>query len=234
VQLDVGDNGNYNGVSWPGNKVNVITELPTTKFGNCAKSYITLLYKRMSQEGRNGNPATPTILLSILLVCHPQFIPHALRYHQNFSLLSYIPLTSVSNVSKFPCRFRVKFHPNPDCCNRFYPTKNLDRWNWASFNSITRHFNLTMWALIKYLSSDCITTWSIFRLCSFSPSFTSRFQLNDLTNIRWVAIENPWISLEISSHSTAIQRILVGSQIWKRDVKQGVKLHNPRIYHVMI
>jgi len=141
---------------------------------------------------------------------------------------------SVSNGSKLPGRFWVRFHPNPDRGNGFYHTKNPDHWNWAGFTSKTRHFNLTIWAPIMYLSSDRIMTWLICRLYSFSPSFTSSFQICDLTNIRWVAIENPWISLNISCYSTAIPRILVGSQIWKRDVKEGLKLHNLRIHHDMI
>ena len=44
-------------------------------------------------------------------------------------------------------------------------------------------------APIKYLSSDRIMTWWICRLCSFSPSFMSRFQICNPTNIRWIAVE---------------------------------------------
>jgi len=141
---------------------------------------------------------------------------------------------SVSNGSKFPGRLRVRFHPNPDCGEGFYHTINPDLWNWAGFSSKTRHFNLTIWAPIQYFSSDCIMTWSIRRLLSFSPSYTSQFQICNWTNIRWVPIENPRISLKIWCYSTAIQRILVGLQIWKRDMNEGLKLHNLHIHHVMI
>jgi len=140
----------------------------------------------------------------------------------------------VSNVFKFPGRFRVPVHPNPDRGNGFYHMKNPDHWNWASFISKTLHFNLTIWAPIHYLSSDRIMTWSIRRLFSFSPSFTSSLQICNWTNIRWVAIENPRMLLEILCYFTAIQPILVWSQIWKRDMKEGLKLHNLGIHHVMI
>ena len=90
-------------------------------------------------------------------------------------------------------------NPEPDRCNRFPPK--------------TRHFKSPILAPIKYLSSDRILTWSVHRLCSFSPSFPSRSQICDPTSIRWVAIENPHFSAEISPYFTAIQRILAQSQI---------------------
>ena len=98
----------------------------------------------------------------------------------------------------------------------------------------TRHLKLTILAPIKYLSSDRITTWSVCRLCSFGRSFTSRFQICDLTSIRWVTIENPPISLKITHYFATTQRISVGSQIWKREVKERVRLHNLRTDHVVI
>jgi len=87
---------------------------------------------------------------------------------------------------------------------------------------------------VKYSSSDRIITWSVRRLCSFSCSFTSCCQISDRTNIRWVAIENPPISRKISRYFTAIQWILVRSQIGQRDVKEKLKLHNLHTDHVMI
>ena len=87
---------------------------------------------------------------------------------------------------------------------------------------------------IKYLSSDRIMTWCIHRLCSFSCSFTSRFQICDPTNIHWVAVENPRILLKIYAYFTATHQISVGSQIWKPEVKVRLKLHNLHIHHVMI
>jgi len=98
----------------------------------------------------------------------------------------------------------------------------------------TRHFKFTMLAPIKYLSSDRTMTWSVRTLCSFIRSFTFRFQICDQTNIRWVAIENPQVSLEIWCYVPAIQRILIRLQIREREVEERVKLHNLRIHHVMI
>jgi hypothetical protein len=110
--------------------------------------------------------------------------------------------------------------PEPDRCNGFSPK--------------TRHFKSTILAPIKYLSSDCIVTWSVCRLCSFSPSFNSRCQICNWSNIRWVAIENLHFSAEISPSFKAIKRILVQSQIWQREVKEGLKLHNLHTDHVTI
>ena len=98
----------------------------------------------------------------------------------------------------------------------------------------TRHFKFTILAPIKYLSSDRITTWSIRRLCSINSYFTSRIQICDRTNIRWVATENPRISLKICPCFTATQRILIRSQIWMLEVKELVKLYNLHIHHVTI
>ena len=89
-------------------------------------------------------------------------------------------------------------------------------------------------APIKYLSSDRIMTWCIRRLCSFSRSFTSRFQICDPSNTRWVAVENPRISVKIYPYLTATQQISVGSQFWQREVKDRLNLHNLYIHHVMI
>ena len=98
----------------------------------------------------------------------------------------------------------------------------------------TRHFKFTILAPIKYLSSDCTMTWSVRTLCSFSHSFTSRCQICNWTNIRWVAIEKPQISRKIWCYFTVIQQILVWLQIWKREVEERLKLHNLYIDHVMI
>jgi len=98
----------------------------------------------------------------------------------------------------------------------------------------TRHFQFTILAPIKYLSSDCIITWSVCRLCSFGRPFTSRSQIWHRTNIRCVAIENPPISCKISRYFTPTLRILVQSQIWEREGKERLKLHNVRTDHIMI
>jgi len=65
---------------------------------------------------------------------------------------------SVSNGSKFPVRFRVRFHPKPDGGNGSYHTKNPAHWKWAGFPPKTWHFKFTILAPIKYLSSDRIMT----------------------------------------------------------------------------
>jgi len=106
--------------------------------------------------------------------------------------------------------------------------------NGALFPPKTCQLKLTILAPMKYFSSDRITTWSVRRLCSFSRLFTSRFQICDLTSICWVAIENPPIPLKISHYFTTTQQISVGSQIWKREVKERQKLHNLRTDHVVI
>jgi hypothetical protein len=89
-------------------------------------------------------------------------------------------------------------------------------------------------APIKYLCSECIMTWGIRRLCRFSRSFTFHIQICDPTNIRWVAVENPRFLVKIYAYFTATQRISIGSQFWKREVKDRLKLHNLHIHHVMI
>jgi len=98
----------------------------------------------------------------------------------------------------------------------------------------TRHFNITTLPPIKYLSSDRIMTWSVRRVCSSTCSSTSRSEICDPTTIRWVAIEYPLNSLEMGPVFTATQRISVGSQIGKREVKWRPELHNLRTDHVMI
>ena len=98
----------------------------------------------------------------------------------------------------------------------------------------TRHFNITTLPPIKYLSSDRIMTWSVCRLCSSTRSFTSRSQIFDPTNIRWVAIEYPLISLKMGPFFTATQRISVESQIGQREVKERPELQILRTDHVMI
>jgi len=124
--------------------------------------------------------------------------------------------------------------PEPNRCNGSYHTKTRTVAIGLVLPPKTRHFNITSLPPIKYLSSDRIVTWSICKLCSFMRSFTSRFRICVTTNIRWVTIENPRISFQIWCYFTAILRILVGSQIWKWEVKERIKLHNLRIDHVTI
>ena len=124
--------------------------------------------------------------------------------------------------------------PEPNRCNGSYHTKTRTVAIGPVLPPKTRHFNITTLASIKYLSSDRIMTWSVCRLCSSSRSFTSRFQICVPTNIRWVAIENPLISRKMGLYFTATQRITVGSQIWKREVKERLEMHNLRTDHLLI
>jgi len=122
----------------------------------------------------------------------------------------------------------------PDCCNGFCHTKTQNVAIEPVVQPKSRRFNLTTFAPIKYLSSDCIVTWSVHRLCISSRSFPSRFQKCDATNIRCVGIENPQISHQIWPYFTATQQIVVASKFWMREVKELLKLHNLRTDHVMI
>jgi len=126
------------------------------------------------------------------------------------------------------------FKPEPDCGNRFYLTKTRTVASRPVLASKTRHWNVTTLAAIKFLNSDCIVTSSICRLCSFSGCFTSHFQICDLINIRGVGIKNWRISHELWHYCTAIRRISVGLQIWKREVQVLQKLHNLGIDNVTI
>jgi len=96
------------------------------------------------------------------------------------------------------------------------------------------HFKSTIFAPIKSLSYDRIMTWSVRKLSSFSPSFTSRIWICNRTNNRGGAIDNPRYSLKNSLYFTATQRISVRSQIWMREMKEGPKLIILRTDHVTI
>ena len=106
--------------------------------------------------------------------------------------------------------------------------------NMAVLPPKTRHFKSTIFTPIKYLSSDHIMTWSVRKLSSSSPSFTSRIQICDRTNICGGAVENPRNWLKNRLYFTATQRISVQSQIWMREVEDGLELHNVRTDHVTI
>jgi hypothetical protein len=124
--------------------------------------------------------------------------------------------------------------PELNRCNGFYHTKSRTVAIGPVLPSNTRYFILTTLAPNKYLSSDCMVTWSVHRLCSFRSSFSSRVQICDPTNIRGVAIEIPWIALRIGPLFTATQRISVGSQIWMLEVKELVTLHNLHTNYVTV
>jgi len=124
--------------------------------------------------------------------------------------------------------------PELNLCNGSYHAKAQTVATGPVLPPKTRHLNLPTWATIKYLSSDCIVTSSICRLCSFSRSFTSRIQISDLTNILGAALGNPQISLTVRPYFTATQRISVGSQVSMLEVKELIKLRNVRSQYVTI
>jgi hypothetical protein len=121
---------------------------------------------------------------------------------------------------------------SPGC----YPENRGTRWvrGWVGTRP---RFHITVpssLAPIKYLSSDRIVTWSVCRLCIISPSFTSRCQICDWSSILWIAVKEGDISAEMCGFSIATQRILVRSQMWEREVKEGLELHNLCTDHVTI
>jgi len=89
-------------------------------------------------------------------------------------------------------------------------------------------------APIKYSSSDRIMTWWIRIWCSFSRSFTSCIPICNPTDIRWVVEKWGQIWPENCGFSIATQWILVGSQIWKWEVKEGPEMNNLDVDHGMI
>ena len=135
---------------------------------------------------------------------------------------------SVSNGSA------LGLEPEPNCGNGSYHMKTRTVAIGPVLPPNTQHFNFTIMAPIKYLSFDRITTWSIRRVCSFSRTFTSHFQICDTTSIRWVAIENPRISLEICPYFTTTQRISVGLQFRMQESNERLRLNNLHIDQVMI
>jgi hypothetical protein len=150
-------------------------------------------------------------------ICAPITLVHSADQH----LTMWLPrVSSVINGSKFPGRFRFWFHPKPDRCNGSYHPKNPVHWKWAGFTTKTGHFNITTLPRIMYFSSDHITIWSVCRLCCPCRSFPYRSQICDPINIRWVAIKTPLMWRNICPFFTAMQWISVGSQIWKREVKE--------------
>ena len=86
---------------------------------------------------------------------------------------------------------------------------------------------------IKQLRSQHITTWWIRRLCSYMRSSTSCFRICDLINICWIAVKYHQIFSKLCGFSKVTQRIFVRSQIWQREVKERLNLHNVRTDHVM-
>jgi len=141
--------------------------------------------------------------------------------------------TSVSNGSNPLERFEVKVLTGTELLQRFHPKKTHTVAIGPVLPQQTGHFNITTLAPINYFSSDLTVTCSVHLYCCCSRCSTFRWPICDVTNICWVAIKNPVISSKICSYFTATQRISVGSQIRKQEVKEWLELHNLRTYHVM-
>ena len=152
---------------------------------------------------------------------------NVLRQHCFYVVLATVP--------GFPAAVRVWTRTGWSCPGCYPENRSTHRVQGQVRTGPRFHYAVpTTLAPIKYLSSDRIMTWSIHKLCSISRSFTSRFQICDPNDIRWVAVKYRLNLSEIGGFSIATQRILVGSQISKREVNERPKLHNLRIVHVVI
>jgi len=98
----------------------------------------------------------------------------------------------------------------------------------------TVYLKYTILAPSRNLSSDYIKEWSICTLCRFTRSGTFHCWICDQTNISWVALENLWISSKIWFDFPAIQRTLVQSEIWQREVEAMLKLNDLQSDHISI
>jgi hypothetical protein len=124
--------------------------------------------------------------------------------------------------------------PEPHCCNVSYHTTTVTVAIGRVVPSTTQYFNSTISDQIKYLSSDCIVTWSVCRFCSLSLCCTSRCQIWGGNNNCQVAIEILRITPVMWRYITAIECILVQSLILHWDVKDRLKLHNLHTIHILI
>jgi len=98
----------------------------------------------------------------------------------------YIVLATVPN-QRFGHRSRLE--PNWNHCNGFHPINIMNHTKPAVFWLVPQFPKLQCLALIKYLSSDCITIWYICKRCSFAWSFTCCSPICDPINIPWVAVK---------------------------------------------
>lgn len=87
--------------------------------------------------------------------------------------------------------------------------------NWPVLPTKTHHVRMKIMPPFKNRSSDCILTWSIFRLCSFGSFDSSHCQIRNQTNILWVSIQDRRILLKIWGYVMVIQEIFVWSGFWK-------------------
>jgi len=87
---------------------------------------------------------------------------------------------------------------------------------------------------MRHLSSDCIATRSVHRLCSLRSSFTSSIQICNPTDIGWAAVKYTQNWSEFDGFSITTERLFVRSQVWMWDAQELLKLHNLRTDHVTI
>jgi len=87
---------------------------------------------------------------------------------------------------------------------------------------------------IKCLRSQRTMTGWISRMCSFTRSSTSHFQICHRINIHSIAVKWHQMISRIYGWLIATERILVRSQIGQREVKERLKLHNVRPNHVLV
>jgi hypothetical protein len=163
------------------------------------------------------------------LICHKEWRPPCLKWGELSILVVALATGTNSQVGS-----GIGSTRNWTVATGLTTRKTRTVGNGAVWPPKTRHFKSTIFSPIKYLSSDRIMTWSVRKLSSFSPSFTSCIQICDQTNKRRGGIENPRNSLKNRRYFTATQRISVRSQIWIREVKEWLKLHNVHTDHVMI
>jgi hypothetical protein len=104
---------------------------------------------------------------------------------------------------------------------------------WAGFTIKGRQFNIPKFAPIKYLTPDCIVTWSLCWLCTSSYFFTFSSHIWNPTNIHWVGIGIPVVGHTLCPVFTAAQQISIRSHIRKREVEHQLQLHNLHTYHVL-
>ena len=127
-------------------------------------------------------------------------------------------------------------NPNWVIVTGVVPGPEYNLWFSGRVNTRMRfHFlvPLTL-APIKYRSSDCIVTWLIRWMCSFSSSSTCCFQIWDRTNIRSIGVKQHHIPSNIHRFSIVTEQILIWSQIWRWEVREQLTVRNLRIDHVTI
>jgi len=82
-------------------------------------------------------------------------------------------------------------NPNRVTCAGFLPGWDTDPLCFGRVDTRQQiYFSVALTsAQISYLSSNSIVTWSICRFSSFSRSSTSRFQICNWANIRWITVK---------------------------------------------